>query len=54
MDNLKRQCRGLIDSEWESICEFEEKDLWDYLSSMYPEITRQTSNEIYAEFFDNK
>ena len=48
---IARDCRGLIDSEYDSIAHFECSDLWYYLGSLYQHITRETSDSLYAEFF---
>lgn len=49
-DDLKRSCRGLIDSEYNALCDFTADDLYDYLASVC-EITRETSDELYEEMF---
>ena len=49
--DLKNKIRALIDSEYDSLIHFTDADLWDYLSGMFPGITREISDEIYEEIF---
>jgi len=48
---LKNKARGIIDSEYDSIKNFKADDLWDYLKSLYPEMTRDMSDELFEEIY---
>ena len=49
--DMFQRAGGIIDSEYEALEEFTSNDLFDYLSSMFPKMTREMSNQLYANFF---
>ena len=48
---LKNRVRGLIDSEYDNVKDFTSKDLWEYLSPVFPNLTREMCDEIFEEIF---
>lgn len=50
-EELKRSARRLIDSEYDCMEGFESEDLWDYLASAIPGLSRKQSDELYSEMF---
>ena len=41
----------MIDAEWESISSFHGCDLWDWLSSNVPDLTKEEASDLWMEFY---
>ena len=50
-DNLEAKARSIIDSEYEALENFTEKDLWSYLAGLFPKMTKGLSDHIYETMF---
>lgn len=49
---IEKECRGIIDSEYDNLNGFEKSDLYDYLYSLYPDrVTKELSDKLYDEMF---
>lgn len=51
MEDLKRIASSIIDSEYDNLIGFGPDDLFDYLTSLIVDITREQSDELYNQFF---
>ena len=51
VNELKTKARSLIDSEYDVISNFTKSDLFDYLASLFPTMTKALSDEIHEEMF---
>ena len=41
------EARGVVDAEYGELVGWTKDELWDYLSSMFPELTKEESNKIW-------